>query len=376
MSFIFNYFITKNQIEIGNDKETNEISDILEELNVTPSETKPNLKVVLNNQFSFINKLTRQEKIKVINSLEDKNDVVNCFLTIDQKDRFYIYPMLNQIIKELVLFNCNEEDKQYFQRNEEQFNIRNQEFIKNGFLTGSSIMFYLDAQNYLKNKSFNKYSYVVSANEIVNFGLKAYKYQRKINTKHLENISNGIKNSGVLYHPIICVQNCKTDELTVIDGNHRNNALSMLDENNLKKIKVQLDIILAEDDDKVMEIYKNINTILPMDVDYLAKELKYVDLIEKLKNKLGSGIVQYSKKITEQDNTFVIDLYLKEELQIRDLLTKYSTEEIVNKLVYINTHMKKYENDLTAVQRRVCKRDNFYIAINWPESINLIEKEL
>jgi len=55
-----------------------------------------------------------------------------------------------------------------------------------------------------------------------------------------------------------------------------------------------------------------------MDVDYLAKELKYVDLIEKLKNKLGSGIVQYSKKITEQDNTFVIDLYLKEELQIRE----------------------------------------------------------
>ena len=99
-------------------------------------------------------------------------------------------------------------------------------------------------------------------------------------------------------------------------------------------------------------------------------------LVEKLKAKLGPGICQYSKKLTEQDFTFVIDLYLKEELQIRELLTKYTAEEIINKLVYNNTHMKKYESELTSIQRRVCKRDNFYIGINWPESINLIEKEL
>ena len=373
MSFIFNYFMSKNQIEIDSTQESKDFYNTLEQLNVS---SEPDLKVVLNKQFSFINKLTRQEKIKVLNSLENKNDIVNCLLTISEEDRYYIYPMFNKNIKDMILFNCEEQDKKYFKLNEEGFNNRNEEFKSNGFITGSSIMFYLDTKNYLKNYSSNKYTYVLSGNEIVKFGLKAYKYQRKINQRHLENISNGIKKSGVLYHPIICVQNCKTDELTVIDGNHRNNALTMLDENNLKKIKVQLDIILADGDDEVMEIYKNINTILPMDVDYLAKELKYVDLIEKLKNKLGSGIVQYSKKITEQDNTFVIDLYLKEELQIRDLLSKYSVEEIVNKMVYINTHMKKYENDLTAVQRRVCKRDNFYIGINWPESINLIEKEL
>ncbi len=165
-------------------------------------------------------------------------------------------------------------------------------------------------------------------------------------------------------------------KITIVDGQHRYLALSTLDEAMLKKIKIQLDIILAEDDNEVMTIYKNINTILPMDVNYLAKELEYVDLIEKLKAKLGPGICQYSKKITEQDPTFVIDLYLKEELQIRELLSKYSVEEIIEKLNYINIHMKKYESELTSIQRRVCKRDNFYIGINWPEAINLIEKEL
>ena len=38
--------------------------------------------------------------------------------------------------------------------------------------------------------------------------------------------------------------------------------------------------------------------------------------------------------------------------------------------------MKKYEGDLTSIERRVCKRDNFYLAINWPEAINCVEKEL
>jgi hypothetical protein len=376
MSFILNYFIAKNQIEIGNDKETNEISDILEELNVSPSETKPDLKVVLNNQFSFINKLNRQEKIKIINSLEDKNDIVNCFLTMNEVDRYYIYPLFNQTIKELILFNCNPEDKKYFNANQEEFDIRNQEFKNNKFSTGSSILFYLDTKNYLKNSSSNKYSYILSANELVKFNLKPYKYQRKINKKHLENISNGIKKSGVLFHPIVCTQNCKTDEITIIDGNHRVNSLSMIDETILKKIKIQLDIILADDDTEIMNIYKSINTLLPFDPNYLAKELEYVNLVEQIKLKIGPGIVQYSKKTNEQEASFVIDLYLKEELQIRELLNKYSSEEIINKIVYINSYMKKYENELNAIQRRVCKRDNIYLGINWPECIDKIEKDL
>jgi hypothetical protein len=77
----------------------------------------------------------------------------------------------------------------------------------------------------------------------------------------------------------------------------------MLDENDLKKIKVQLDIILADGDDEVMEIYKNINTILPMDVDYLAKELKYVDLIEKLKT-LIQLLAHHKDRDTEIEKYF------------------------------------------------------------------------
>ena len=100
MSFLFNYFMSKNQIEVKIDHEVTDLYDNLEKLNLV-NEPKVNLKVNITEQFKFINKLTRQEKIKILNSLEDKNDIVNCFLNItNEEDKFYIYAMFNKNIKE------------------------------------------------------------------------------------------------------------------------------------------------------------------------------------------------------------------------------------------------------------------------------------
>ena len=318
--------------------------------------------------------LSTQEQIKIItNSVPSLACILFQYCSI--KEQCFIFPLLSEEVKEMIyLLDSTKKDR--FKKSEKEYHDRELDFKENQFTNGSGLLFYLNSNNYLQYTCGQKQTYLVSAKEIVDFDLHPYKYQRKLNITHMNNISNGIKESMTLFHPIICTYNDETNSISIIDGMHRYNALKSLSEDYLEKIKVVLEIIYSNNDDEVMKKYKQINTTLPIDHEHLSKELEYVHCIEKVKEEFGSAICSFSKKIKEQEDHLVIDLLLKEELQIRNILDKMTTSEVIHKLKEVNQEMERYcDEKLSQMSRRICNRDNMYLGINWPMSIDLLENK-
>ena len=195
--------------------------------------------------------------------------------------------------------------------------------------------------------------------------------------KHVQTIAEGINRSGMLYHPIILCYIASRDSLTIFDGQHRWNALKRLEDPQL--VTVQVDVILCEDDDEqAMQIYKNINTNVPIDHNTLKDELKYIALVEKIRVAFGSKAIRnFNKELKDVPQHFVVDSMMKEELQYRGVLASYTPEQIIEGLKVVNQMLTSEPHlDLPLIDSKICRREGMYLGVKWPQAIDRLEEYL
>lgn len=233
--------------------------------------------------------------------------------------------------------------------------------------------------NKLLYKIENKSVYVIELKDFDNFNLYPYRHQRDENKNHITVLQTGIKETGYLYHPIILCDISSRKELTIIDGQHRYNALKNIRMTNKQfNMIVEFEIIEIKDTDEfnsdniVMDIYRNVNTCEPVDMRKLLVEKDYVDFIQKLKKKFGDTCIVDKKNKMKY---YLIERELKKELIARELLVHYSIENLYKKIVRMNDTTEKRKSLEHGVEEgrisekgiEKCKANNFWLAVYFPE---------
>lgn len=304
------------------------------------------------------------------------------FLPVDQQN--HVFPLLDEACRNLVFDKMPDIRQAELLRHHEAFMKSRLDSMKD-INHPESFFYWMAAYNAEKSCHNNKTTFILTADRLMKFDFKPFKYQRKLMVKHVQCIADGILKSLMMFHPIVLAYIEDKNSLTVVDGQHRWAALKKLQETHpefLTKLYVQVDAIKFPDqDEEIMSFYKYINTNVPIDPNKLAEELRYVALINKIKDAFGcngknSSIVAYTKDVKVPQH-FVVDSWLKEELQYRCILEKMTEEQVVDKLIWINEHIKNNSDLvtlLTSIENRMCKRDNFYLGIQWPRAIDLLEK--
>jgi hypothetical protein len=242
----------------------------------------------------------------------------------------------------------------------------------------------VDSYNEMKSKIFNsplykignKTVYNIELKEFDNFILNSYRHQREVVSKHITVLESGIKKTGYLYHPIILCDIPSRRELTIIDGQHRYNALCNVRRKDKSfNMSVEFEIIELgnEDDSKVMDIYRNVNTCEPVDMRRLLQEKDYVDFIQRLKAKFGGSVIVDKKNRMKY---YLLERELKKELMSNEMLVEFGNEELYNKIIKMNETEKRRvirEKEVSDKVIEKCKNTNFWLGVNFPEWLEKIK---
>lgn len=330
---------------------------------------------------SILNSLTLEQFVDVCMKIPTKEELSNVLKECSLYHKEHIFPLLDKKTQKFVSKNWSTSDK-------EKVNTQVSAFLKHNATlnanpnTVESLFFLLAKCNAKVHECHPKISYIVPAKELIRFDLKAYKYQRKLSQQHVENIAKGINESKMFYHPIICafIQDKDNEDVVIIDGQHRWNALQYISEDIRDKMVVPLDIYCfptkQDLDTKVMEIYRQINTILPIHPDIIAKEMEYVHFVEECKTQFPNAILSFKKNKHTVGGEYIIDTQLKEESQLRDVLELFGIQECIRRFHTINQYMKKkymHSDQLTQIQRRILEKTDCYLGLNWPEMFTLLK---
>ena len=222
----------------------------------------------------------------------------------------------------------------------------------------------------------NKTVYNIELKEFDNFILNSYRHQREVVSKHITVLESGIKKTGYLYHPIILCDIPSRRELTIIDGQHRYNALCNVRRKDKSfNMSVEFEIIELgnEDDSKVMDIYRNVNTCEPVDMRRLLQEKDYVDFIQRLKDKFGGSVIVDKKNRMKY---YLLERELKKELMSNEMLVEFGNEELYNKIIKMNETEKRRvirEKEVSDKVIEKCKNTNFWLGVNFPEWLENIK---
>jgi hypothetical protein len=316
-----------------------------------------------------------------LNTCKDSSDYEECkqiFLSLEPAEQDHVFPLLPYVLREQVKQTLNQDrvgqlTHQHKCYKEQLFRAEDNPNTVQGFF------FTMTAFNAEKYRSGNKITYIVPAEILLRFSLKPYKYQRKLIDTHVQRIADGIALSKMMYHPIIIAYEKEKDQISIMDGQHRWNALHKLDAELLHSLPVQVDVIVFNDevDEEIVKQYRNINTTVPIDPNRLQEELRYVRLVDKLKEEFPS-IINGSTLSSKKDLPphFVVDAFLKEELQIRQVLENKTEEQIITCFKTINKTLLDNSNfldKLSQLERRACVKNNLALGIQWPASCDLIE---
>ena len=307
--------------------------------------------------------------------------VVKSFVHLKDDFQNHIFPLLDDSSREQVFQQVTENKQHTFLEHLSGFQQRKEE-SENNINHPDSFFYWMAVWNAKKAQHRNKTTFVATAANLIRFDIKPFKYQRKLMERHVQCIADGIQQSGIMFHPIIMSYIKSRGTLTIVDGQHRWNAIRRLPQALLDNLQVQIDVIkFPDNDEEIMKYYKYINTNVPIDQTQLQKELDYVALIDKIKQDFPGSIQTYSKSVSQNQSVpqhFVIDSWLKEELQYRDILNKMQPETVVTKLHEIN---QQFANDtellksLTAIETRMCKRSIMFLGVNWPKCIDMLESQ-
>ena len=220
----------------------------------------------------------------------------------------------------------------------------------------------------------NKNVYVVDLKELKHLNLFPYRHQREYNQDHVDVLKKGLIQTGYLYHPIVLIHIPERKEISIIDGQHRFKALKSILEDIREgvsstqiDIQVQIEMIECEDDDnKIMNIYKNVNTCQPIDMNKIVLEQDYVKVIQKLKKKFGKDSI---KENTRKFKHYIIESNLKKELISHNLLIKYSEDELVKRIIRMNDDLKEQQILLGKLPEgtfKICEKNNFWLGTDFP----------
>ncbi len=231
------------------------------------------------------------------------------------------------------------------------------------------------ALSILKNSTHeikNKKVYVVDLKELKHLNLFPYRHQREYNQDHVDVLKKGLIQTGYLYHPIVLIHIPERKEISIIDGQHRFKALKSILESSLNgeievDIQVQIEMLECEDDDnKIMNIYKNVNTCQPIDMNKIVLEQDYVKVIQKLKTKFGKTVINDNVRNAKH---YLIESKLKAELLSHNLLIKYSEDELIKRIVRMNDDLKEQQELLGKLSDEAfkkCEKNNFWLGTDFP----------
>lgn len=327
----------------------------------------------------LVNTVSLEESITLIKLLPYVPQV-RAFLALNNERQDHVFPLLGVHIRNEVIKLFPEERQTDLIKQYEHYNNGAKKFESDPN-SSTSFFYWMQAHNAFKHKTQNKLVYILTADKAVQFDLKPYKYQRKLMERHIQCIANGIADSKMMFHPIILAYNDVDKSLTILDGQHRWNALKRVDSSILPEITVQIDVIVFQDNDNdIMQTYKNINTNVPIDQSRMNEEMKYVNLVESIKQAFPKGLRSFSKDLKDPiPQHFIVDSYLKEELQYRQVLDKADTQDVIETLGWVNEHIKRdadLQLSLNLIDGKICKRDNMFLGVSWPLAMDLLEKRL
>jgi hypothetical protein len=231
------------------------------------------------------------------------------------------------------------------------------------------------ALSILKNSLYeikNKKVYVIGLKDLKHLNLFPYRHQREYNQDHVDVLKKGLIQTGYLYHPIVLIHIPERKEISIIDGQHRFKALksileSVRETQDEVDIKVQIEMLECEDDDnKIMNIYKNVNTCQPIDMNKIILEQDYVKVIQKLKKQFGKNVINDNVRNAKH---YLIESKLKAELLSHNLLIKYSEDELIKRIIRMNNDLKEQQillGKLTSEAFKKCEKNDFWLGTDFP----------
>ena len=219
-------------------------------------------------------------------------------------------------------------------------------------------------ENNINIKTKNKITCSVDIRELVELDLEIYMYQRQKNEEHIKKLEEGIKKTGYLYHNLILVDIPSKYTISIVDGQHRYEALKSIIKNEYNITTICVDVIKIDDENHLIELYESINHYLPHDMEKIREDRRYIEFVKMIKEKFGD------KSITDNQvnrKHYLREKLLKEKIQEEKLLSKYTEEELCERIIAYNKKKgkeilkdkKKYSSSLKDIER--CKERNFWL---------------
>ena len=115
-----------------------------------------------------------------------------------------------------------------------------------------------------------------------------------------------------------------------------------------------------------MNIYKNVNTCQPIDMNKIVLEQDYVKVIQKLKTKFGKTVINDNVRNAKH---YLIESKLKTELLSHNLLIKYSEDELIKRIIRMNDDLKEQQvllGKLSDEAFKKCEKNNFWLGTDFP----------
>ena len=329
--------------------------------------------------------LTQQQAQYLFEKLQSFHAKVDLFLHVSEAVQNHMFPLLPLDVQEYILVRASNES---FKSRliEQQAGFDKFTTLAHHTPESPETFFYImalhNAQvNLVDSEHITKISYIISADKIVGCKLKPFKYQRALMKQHVQTIASGVCITKALFQPIILAWLPDKKMLSILDGQHRWNAIQSLSQDIAATVQVQIDVLVLQDNDEdVMKLYKNINTTVPIDHQQLQEELKYISLVERIKAEFPKTVRSFTKitkELKQVPEHLVIDSMLKEELHYRNVLQKMKDTDVILLLRQANEYMKTLthlHDEMNLIDRKICSREKVFLGMKWPMAIDLIEQ--
>jgi hypothetical protein len=216
--------------------------------------------------------------------------------------------------------------------------------------------------------------YQFSARAIID-DLNIWAFNRRVNNEHVQSICDDLlkQQHPHLIGTIKAVFDAESDEMRVIDGQHRIEALQKyFDINRIRDVNVILEVYYVDDINSpdVYMLYKKANANLNVSVDDDVN-VHLSDIVNALSNdpRLSKGIVDKNDGRVNRPRISKKQLFeaFKEHMRVQDM--KLSIDDVVGRVVFINKQLKE---KISEQQRRIQKAK----AENYDFYLNMTEKAL
>jgi hypothetical protein len=222
----------------------------------------------------------------------------------------------------------------------------------------------------IDGKNYKGGLYKISVSQLCKIAYH-HPFNRKLNKTHIEEIKNGIIQDEMLTSTIKLIVD-KNDDVYLLDGHHRYNALLSLSKKSKDAFQMDLYIevynVSEHDDENVVELFKKANNIKKMSLD----DSPIIAISEALKKCVNKYKDMFKDK---QDDKSVYRPRVNRNIVyngIRDskIVSKYNltSTEIFNIIVYINNILAKkpksfFGSDVKATHYEKAKTNDFYLGL-------------